>query len=289
MKGIPGVYIIRNTVNGMVYVGSAVNLLKRRNEHFADLAALRHRNGKLQRAYTKYGREAFEFVVFAVIEPGDLIEVEQYLMDALASATRERGYNLSPTAGSTLGHRDSPEALERKRRAQRGRKAPKLTEEQKQHLSAVNLGKRHSPESRARMSETRAAKIYTAISPSGEMFVVRNLMRFAEERGLDSSSAYKVVAGKIGQILGWRFYEGEAVEDGTAAERARRAAARRASPASYSATSPAGEALTFSNLTRFCAEHGLNPGAVHMVVTGKCRHHKGWRFSRSASPLTGNH
>jgi len=45
----------------------------------------------------------------------------------------------------------------------------------------------------------------------------------------------------------------------------------------YSLISPEGTAITVFNLRKFCREAGLDQGAMQKVVSGKARHHKGWR------------
>lgn len=60
---IPGIYLITNTVTGTVYVGQAVNIRKRWEVHRSTLAAGKHGNRYLQRAWTKYGADAFQFSI----------------------------------------------------------------------------------------------------------------------------------------------------------------------------------------------------------------------------------
>ena len=60
---IAGVYTITNSVTGSVYVGQSVNIRKRWEVHRSTLAAGKHRNCYLQRAWAKYGAGAFVFAV----------------------------------------------------------------------------------------------------------------------------------------------------------------------------------------------------------------------------------
>lgn len=72
-----GIYKIINVVNNKFYVGSAVNLSRRRARHFSELRNNRHSNGKLQNAWNKYGEQAFVFVVVEVLsEDADLLSAE---------------------------------------------------------------------------------------------------------------------------------------------------------------------------------------------------------------------
>jgi group I intron endonuclease len=126
-----GIYAIRNTVNGKVYVGSAVNILVRFQAHLRGLRGGKHHSEKLQRAWDKYGDTAFRLVVLErVADRAALLSREQWHMDAMAAYSE--GYNSCPVAGSKLG--------------------TKLRPESKARISAANMGRRHTAEARAKMS-----------------------------------------------------------------------------------------------------------------------------------------
>ena len=162
------IYEIRNTANGKVYVGSAMNLARRFIEHKRDLKRGTHVNCKLQNAWNKYGKDAFTFsVIEEVSKLEDLIGREQFWIDS--KDVIRAGYNLSPTAGSLLGVKFSTETKHRMSLAKIGTKKTKehaekvrialtgrkMTEEQKQKMRYAKLGiKRgpHSEETKARMS-----------------------------------------------------------------------------------------------------------------------------------------
>lgn len=63
-----GIYVITSLIDDKVYVGSALYLKKRINEHKARLAKSIHHNSLLQRAYDKYGKENFIFTIIMYIE-----------------------------------------------------------------------------------------------------------------------------------------------------------------------------------------------------------------------------
>lgn len=72
-----GIYKIINVVNNKFYVGSAVNLSRRRARHFSELRNNRHKNGRLQNAWLKYGEQAFVFVIVEELPDGaDLLAAE---------------------------------------------------------------------------------------------------------------------------------------------------------------------------------------------------------------------
>src|SRR5882672_11359281 len=76
-----GVYLITNTVNGKVYVGSSCNTSRRRNKHKNDLQKGVHGNLRFQRAWNKYGASAFVFKVLLVCAKEYLLKWEQIAID----------------------------------------------------------------------------------------------------------------------------------------------------------------------------------------------------------------
>lgn len=54
-----GVYKISNSSNGKCYIGSSIDIDRRRLEHFSALLHNKHINQHLQNAYNKYGEGMF--------------------------------------------------------------------------------------------------------------------------------------------------------------------------------------------------------------------------------------
>ena len=124
-----GVYQIKNKVNGKRYIGSAVNIADRWSHHRSELKMNVHINKHLQSSWNKYGEDSFEFLVLEYCVISDLIAFEQIWINKFEF---EKLYNICEIAGSTLGRR--------------------LTEEHKEKLRQINLGKRHSEETKIKMS-----------------------------------------------------------------------------------------------------------------------------------------
>lgn len=74
---IGGVYMIHNKVNHKIYIGSTNNFMRRRREHFRALQLGTHHSIVLQRAYDKYGEQAFEFNIIRDAE-SDFAILEQH-------------------------------------------------------------------------------------------------------------------------------------------------------------------------------------------------------------------
>ncbi len=136
-----GIYTITGP-NGRVYVGQSRNISERWRMFRYELRRGRYRSPHLQRAWNKYGEAAFVFAVVETCAPDALTTREQAWMDTL----RSRGlYNCAPAAGSTRGHKWTPE----QRAAFSGRS---LSDETKAKMSAVRKGRSPTPEARLRMS-----------------------------------------------------------------------------------------------------------------------------------------
>lgn len=104
-----GVYAITNIVNGKRYVGQAMDIEKRWSYHRQDLSRGDHHSRYLQRAWNKYGADAFSFSVVLECDIDDLNHYEQSEID------KKSEYNVSKTAGSPKGTKHSKETIEKYR------------------------------------------------------------------------------------------------------------------------------------------------------------------------------
>lgn len=126
---ISGIYEIKNIINNKIYIGSAINLEKRKKEHFYDLRKNKHHNRYLQRSFNKYGENSFKFEVIEYIENVDLlIAQEQHYIDK----NKDILYNIAPIAGSNLYVYKSEKT---KKQISDNLKGRKLSEEHKQNIS----------------------------------------------------------------------------------------------------------------------------------------------------------
>ena len=154
-----GIYKITNTLNGHRYVGSAVSLTRRWNKHRSDF-----RKGinspHLQHAWDKYGEGAFEFHVIGTCAEEDLLRLEQECIDHLRPE-----YNISPTAGSSLGVSRSLETRAKMSVAKKGKKKAPFSPEARANMSAAQIGRTHPPETRAKIGAARKGKKRAPFSP----------------------------------------------------------------------------------------------------------------------------
>lgn len=131
-----GVYLIRNTTTRKVYVGSSIYcILNRWVKHKLLLSRGKHHSIHLQRAWYKYGSEAFDFSVIEYCPSADCLSREQYWIDHLKASHWAYGYNGSSVAGNRTGLKHSFET--------------------RQKISKANKGRIHTKETREKMSASR--------------------------------------------------------------------------------------------------------------------------------------
>src|SRR6266702_5884245 len=143
-----GIYRITCIVTGKFYIGSAINLCKRKNIHLHALRRNTHENPKLQNAWNKYGEPTFTFEVLEYVLPMSLTAREQYWFEKLKPFDR-KGFNIAREAGSALGIKRSPETRERIRQVHLGNNyclGRKYTPETIEKMRQVQTGRKQSPE-----------------------------------------------------------------------------------------------------------------------------------------------
>lgn len=172
-----GVYQIRCTVTGKVYVGSSARIEVRLREHRRALRRGTHHSRLLQRAWNKYGEGAFAFSVIEIVsDAGQLFTREQVHIDALGAADPRTGLNVYPRAEGPRGVRLSDarrqalrehmlalpnlaERVERMAAANRGRKLGPRPVAVGRKISAALTGRVLSARHRQRLSEVKTGKI----------------------------------------------------------------------------------------------------------------------------------
>lgn len=114
-----GIYIIFNHITEDYYIGSAsVKFCNRQRQHKCELKYNRHRSIYLQRAYNKYGSNNFTFSILEVVEDqSNIIPREQWYLD-----NWKPRYNIAKIADNSA-------------------KGRKMSEEHKQRLREINLGR----------------------------------------------------------------------------------------------------------------------------------------------------
>ena len=162
-KAVSGIYGILNSINGKIYIGSAVSVLGRWHRHRKNLCDGKHPNRFLQSAFNQTP-EAFEFVLIEEIQNLKLLVLkEQFWMGFYRSCDNRFGYNLRKNASSNLGIKLPAGAGQKISKANRGRKYTEpYSDERRRSISEACKGRvpwskgvKFSPEARLKMSEGR--------------------------------------------------------------------------------------------------------------------------------------
>lgn len=175
---VPGVYVIRNTKTGDLYIGGSLSSVRRRlGNHRRQLDRGTHHNPHLKSAWRKYGKKVFEFRPLIFCESDQVRVIEQHLLD-----TWSPKYNCSksayhPRAGvkasrktrrlmslAMKGRPLSPAHIQALRDVKRpppwnkGKKTGPVSEERAQVLRTLRLGAKNTPEHNAKVSLATTGK-----------------------------------------------------------------------------------------------------------------------------------
>lgn len=129
------VYAIENKTNGRRYIGSTTNYKSRWHTHKSTLRRGKHHSFILQKAWDKYGEDAFEFKLLLIC-PKDLrIEYENRLMPM-------QDYNLLRTAREVLVRGGWHHSDEFKAKISAVHKGKKLSKEHIEKVRAAQSGRK---------------------------------------------------------------------------------------------------------------------------------------------------
>lgn len=138
-KNKSGIYRWINKLNNNTYVGSGLNLSKRIGEYYSQ-SELQRNPRPIHAALLKHKYENFKLEILEYCRADELITREQYYLDLL-----EPEYNILKHAYSLLGFKHSDENIAKF-------KLKKISQEHKELLSSVHLGKEVSEETRNKLS-----------------------------------------------------------------------------------------------------------------------------------------
>ena len=230
-----GIYKIINVVNNKFYVGSAVNLRRRKTRHFSELRLGKHNNKHLQAAWLKHGEKSFVFVVVEEIaDTAKLLEAENvwlkehvgkdYCYNLGVDATAPmlgKGGELSPTWGYT----HTPEAKLKIGKHSRGRRHRK---ESREKIRAYLIGKPKPAEVRAKIAAgvsgernpnygkprdasflEKVSRRVVVIRPDGTATVYSSIKALREALGIKAPTVNRALKSGLplarGPYKGWIF------------------------------------------------------------------------------------
>lgn len=90
-----GIYKITNVNNDKVYIGSSVDVSKRKYKHFWMLRKGIHDNNHLQNSFNKEGEKSFLFEVLEYCGSEFLVERENHYISKYKSVENDNGYNMA--------------------------------------------------------------------------------------------------------------------------------------------------------------------------------------------------
>lgn len=160
-----GVYVFWRVGSGVAeYVGSSKNVKRRIGVHLRELRKGLHVNQMFQRAWNKYGAAAYHVIQIEICAEAQLIEREQFWMEALKPVRNISVYAGAPTRGLKLSaeHRAKIGAAARGRAPWcKGRKIGPRPADVREKIRAAQVGEKNhmygghqSPDARARISAT---------------------------------------------------------------------------------------------------------------------------------------
>jgi group I intron endonuclease len=120
-----GIYKIVNKANGTCYVGQSQRVKKRIKEHFRLLKLNKHQNPRLQNAFNKHGQDSFSWVIEAVCEDvNDLDIIENAFLSGEAWFEEPVFYNIAAFAKAPMRNKQHSEEV--RQRIRLGRRATKF-------------------------------------------------------------------------------------------------------------------------------------------------------------------
>lgn len=198
----PGIYVIKNLINGKVYVGKSKNCYKRLHQHLSDIKIENrnyNENPHLLNAFKKYGSDNFDYYIIERFEICDniediLAERELYWMKELDSLNKEKGYNLRyDSQGKCYCSEETRKKVgERAKRDWENGCHSDHSEKLKKYWEGNEERKKQQSEL---FSKLKTKYIYTIYSPNGELITDNGTVKDLRELNLETA-AYSAFSKK---------------------------------------------------------------------------------------------
>lgn len=236
-----GIYAIKNTINGKLYIGQSLDVLQRWRQHKHRLDEGTHLNAHLQAAWQMHGADSFLFQVLRVCEPDALGATEEAVLAAVPPDLR---YNIGPAG-------DNP-----------------------------TRGLKHGESVRANMSRAKGGRPVVATNvETGEERRFPYLQKAVKELGLTQSHASACCYGKRVSTKGWRVRFDETCSPATPTPPKEKKPKRpdRRSREIIGTHVDTGEEIRFPRVAAV-RERGLARTGVIKCLAGQMNTHGGYRW-----------
>jgi group I intron endonuclease len=240
-----GIYLVTNTINGKVYVGSSKCVRIRLRNHYNQLKTGIHRNQRLLKDINKFDLDNFIFELLEKCDEKYLSERETYWINAFNSTSKDIGYNI---IADTMHHC----------------RGIKKSEEHKLKLS---ISKR---------------KTWNFLNPEGEIVLVNNLPEFCKDNHLCYSEMKRIKPGnsKHYSHKSWRAYDQNKVGEKYDAKEDKATRARMAGKTreiAFSAVDKDNKIIKEKGLRKFCRQNRLWRTGFSKIFNGKLNEYRGYR------------
>lgn len=155
-KQQPGIYKITCLVSGKVYVGSSINISKRVTVHKENLKKNKHHNPHLQYAYNKHEAENFKFEAIEYCDESELMNNEEKWINYYECNDKNKGYNIERFDRGRKRH--SEESKRRISEGNKGKVRPPVSDETRRKISEAGKGRPKSEEFKLKLSISKIGK-----------------------------------------------------------------------------------------------------------------------------------
>lgn len=160
-----GIYKLTCNITNKLYIGKAINIRKRINNHKCMSRCLNSK-GHLQRAIVKYGWDSFTVEILETVNEFDktkdneeLLKRESYYIELFDSTNKDKGYNTCKYSTDNTGIKcSSPRTEEFKEKMRQIALGRRHSEETKEKIRQNKLGRKHSEESKEKIRQGNLGK-----------------------------------------------------------------------------------------------------------------------------------
>jgi group I intron endonuclease len=208
------IYVITNLKNGKQYVGQTTRSIETRWKHHCWYSTAIHTNMPIAKAIKKHGKENFKIEAIETCSTLEELNRRELFWCKKFNAFSPNGYNLRAgdqyiiKKGTIKNIRRSikPISEETRQKLSESHKGYIVTESTKKKLSELNKGKRGTDYCYERASEVLSLW-YKVISPTGDVFIIKNMKKFCNIMDLSPSCMCLVANGKAIHHKKWKCWK----------------------------------------------------------------------------------